>query len=222
MVRESQAKRRLLASLSAEISDQRVLSAMEAVPREAFVRTQDADRAYENVALPIGEGQTISQPLMVALMLQALRLEPSDRVLEVGTGSGYEAAVLARLVAEVVTVERVAVLKERARELLGRLGCSNVSVHLAGEVLGWPAGSPYDAIVVAAAAPSVPQELVDQMVPGGRIVVPVGTPFGQELVLVRRNGEQLQVTRLGECRFVPLIGPGAWESDQDAGPLALA
>ena len=214
------AKQRLLAGLRREVSDKRVLGAMAAVPREAFVLGHDRSRAYHNIPLPIGESQTISQPIIVGLMLQALALQPSDSVLEVGTGSGYQAALLSHLVARVVTVERIPTLEQRARETLQRLRHHNVAVHLAGEELGWPAGAPYNAIAVSAAAPSVPQELVSQLVPGGRLVIPVGTPFDQQLMLVKRAGEGLDVTPLGGCRFVPLIGPGAWEETEEGGPLA--
>ncbi len=217
-MRHSKAKQRLLDTLRREISDQRVLDAIASVPREAFVLPRDEARAYENAAMPIGEGQTISQPLIVAIMLEAMALRPSDHVLEVGTGSGYEAALLSRLVARVVTVERIPALEGQARGLLQRLGCDNVTVHLAGEVLGWPDGAPYDAVVVAAAAPSVPQELVDQVRIGGRLVVPVGTPFEQTLTMVHRTAERLDVRSLGACRFVPLIGPSAWESEPPEAP----
>ena len=217
---EWKAKERLLAALRYEVSDKKVLETFAAVPREAFVLERDRPLAYENAPLPIGEGQTISQPLIVALMLQALALRPRDYVLEVGAGSGYEAALLSRLVAQVVTVERIPTLEQRARETLGRLAYANVTVHLAGDVLGWPDGAPYDAVVVSAAAPSVPQELVDQLVPGGRMVIPVGGPFEQVLTLVRREGNALAVTSLGGCRFVPLIGRSAWEDTGQDGPLA--
>ena len=213
-MRHSKEKRRLLDTLRRKVSDQRVLDAIAAVPREAFVLPQDEGRAYENAAMPIGEGQTISQPLVVAIMLEAMELRPSDHVLEVGTGSGYEAALLSRLVARVVTVERIPALEEQARGLLQRLGCDNVTVHLAGVVLGWPDGAPYDAVVVAAAAPSVPRELVDQVRIGGCLVVPVGTPFEQMLTVVRRTAERLDANSLGACRFVPLIGPSAWADER--------
>ena len=224
-MREPEAKRRLLSALGRDITDKRVLEAMAEVPREVFVLPEDMDRAYENVPLPIGEGQTISQPLIVALMLQALDLQPSERVLEVGTGSGYQAALLARLAAEVVTVERIPALVERAKQVLHECGCENVSVHPAEEVLGWKKSAPYDAIIVAAAAPSAPPELVGQLTAAGRMVVPVGTPFQQNLVLVRRQVGGLEVKALGDCRFVPLIGAGAWEDDwrsDEEGPLAPA
>ena len=208
---EWKAKERLLAELRRGISDTRVLEAFAAVPREAFVLERDRPLAYENAPLSIGSGQTISQPFIVALMLQALALQPSDYVLEVGTGSGYEAALLSLLVARVVTVERIAALELRTREKLSRLGYANVAVRPASDLLGWPDGAPYDAIVVSAAAPSVPQELLEQLAPSGRMVIPVGGPFEQRLMLVRQEKEGLKLTSLGACRFVPLIGRSTWE-----------
>ena len=220
-MRDPEARRRLLAALSREVSDQRVLDAMATVPREAFVMPEDAERAYENVPLPIGEGQTISQPLIVAMMIEALDLSPADRVLEVGTGSGYQAALLSRLAATLVTVERIAPFVEHAEEVLEAQGYHNVTVHLAGEALGWPQRGPYDAIIVAAAAPSIPDVLVQQLGLGGRQVMPVGSPFEQQLVRVRRANGGLEVKALGGCRFVPLIGKDAWEPEDGAdGPLA--
>lgn len=192
------------------ISDERVLAAIGRVRREAFVPTSLAERAYENVALPIGLGQTISQPYVVALMTQALRLTGSERVLEVGTGSGYQAAILASLAREVVTVERMPVLSASAKWALDTLGLGNVELHLANGTLGWPPGAPYDRVIVTAAGPEVPTALLEQLAPDGRLVMPVGTLKAQRLVLVQETGDGFEETALGGVRFVPLVGEGGW------------
>jgi len=209
----SRSKTALLAELAREISDPRVLNAIARVPRERFVPPELRLQAYENRPLPIGYGQTISQPLIVAIMTQALDLRGDDTVLEVGTGSGYQAALLSQLAAHVVTVERVPELARQAERALAELGYANVEVHVAGETLGWPEGAPYDAIVVTAGAPRVPHELVEQMRIGGRMAVPVGSRDLQELVQVVRSPEGPVIIPLGPCRFVPLVGPGAWSSE---------
>lgn len=196
----------LVDGLRKSIKDQRVLAAIGRVAREAFVPEDRRAEAYANRALPIGHGQTISQPLMVALMLQEAALNGDERVLDVGTGSGYQAALLAELAASVVGVELVPALVERARRALEGQGYTNVSVHQAGTELGRPEDAPYDVIIVAAAAPRVPQSLVAQLVPGGRIVVPVGDRGGQELIVVEKRPEGLTVRRRGKCSFVPLVG----------------
>jgi len=206
----SKTRTALLAELAQEIHDPRVLAAIARVPRERFIPTELRALAYENRPLPIGYGQTISQPLIVAMMTQELWLRSEDRVLEVGTGSGYQAALLSRLAAEVVSVERVPELAERAGRLLAELGYANVTVHTAGDTLGWPESAPYDGIIVTAGAPRVPYELVDQLTVGGRMVVPVGSRDLQELVRVVRSPEGPVITNLGPCRFVPLVGAGAW------------
>ena len=180
---------------------------MERVPREAFVPDESRHLAYEDHPLPIGEGQTISQPFIIALMLEALELRRSDRVLEVGTGSGYQAALLGELVGEVVTVERIDSLARDARERLGSLGYANVEVELAGDRLGWPDGAPYDAIVVAAASPMLPRALREQLQVGGRMIIPVGSQSRQDLMKVTRTADSYSVRTMGGCRFVPLIGP---------------
>ncbi len=208
------ARDRLLRKLSGEISDKRVLDAIAAVRRERFVRQADRHAAYEDVALGIAAGQTISQPTIVAIMLQEMELRRFDRVLEIGTGSGYQAAILGELAREVVTVERVPELAESAREVLKRMGYDNVRVEDAGAILGWPADAPFDAIVVAAAAPRLPRTLIGQLEIGGRLVIPVGDLREQSLMKVVRTMDGAVTRSLGACRFVPLIGRDAWsESD---------
>jgi len=200
----------MVQSLRRAITDERVLTAMGVVPREQFVLPERRAEAYDDRALPIGHGQTISQPLMVAIMLQELALQGTERVLDIGTGSGYQAALLSRLAATVAGVELVPELTERARRTLREQGCENVTVHQAGSELGWPQEGPYDAIVVAAAAPRVPQSLVAQLAPGGRLAIPVGARAGQELIVVENRPEGLTVTRKGRCGFVPLVGREAF------------
>jgi protein-L-isoaspartate(D-aspartate) O-methyltransferase len=188
------------------IRDERVLAAMQRVPRHEFVAPVLRSEAYEDNPLPIGEGQTISQPFIVAAMLEALALQPMDSVLEVGTGSGYQTALLAELVTQVYSIERHPALAEEAREVLARLGYQNVDIVVGDGSEGLPARAPFDAIIVSAAAPAVPQKLVDQLREGGRMIVPVGSAYAQELQLVRKVGGQSRVSSLDGCRFVPLIG----------------
>ena len=209
----SRSKTALLAELAQEISDRRVLEAIANVPRERFVPQDLRQFAYENRPLRIGHGQTISQPLIVAMMTQALSLRGDEKLLEVGTGSGYQAALLSHLAGEGVSVERVPELAEQAGHLLAELGYANVSVHAAGETLGWPDEAPYDAIIVTAAAPRVPQELMEQLIMGGQMVIPIGSRDLQELVRAVRSPEGPALTNLGACRFVPLLGPGAWSEE---------
>jgi protein-L-isoaspartate(D-aspartate) O-methyltransferase len=188
------------------IADERVLAAMARVPRHLFVPEHLQHLAYEDGALPIGHGQTISQPYIVATICALLALSGPERVLDVGTGSGYQAAVLAELAAEVVTIERVAELAERAREALAAAGHDNVDVRVGDGSLGVPERAPYDAIAVAAAAPATPPALYDQLGAGGRLVLPRGGRWGQELVLVERtDGGPVERTSV-PCRFVPLVG----------------
>ena len=208
------ARDRLLRKLSREISDKRVLDAIAAVPRERFVRQADRHVAYDDIALSIAAGQTISQPTIVAVMLQEVELNRFDRVLEVGTGSGYQAAVLAEIVREVVSVERVPELAESARLLLAHLGYSNIRVEEAGVGLGRPEDAPFDAIVVAAAAPRIPRTLVGQLQVGGRLIIPVGNLREQNLLKVVRTMNGVVTRALGACRFVPLIGRDAWSESE--------
>lgn len=203
-------RHRLLDRIRDELGDLNVIQAMQKVDRANFVPPSSVHLAYEDIPLPIGDNQTISQPFMVALMIGALDLRASDRVLEVGTGSGYQAAVLARLAREVVTVERIPSLAESADNRLKTLGVDNVRVHLVGEELGWPEGAPFDTVVVSAGAPTLPRKLIDQLVVGGRMVAPVGSMGSQELMRVVRTADGFSVRTLGSCRFVPLIGPDAW------------
>jgi protein-L-isoaspartate(D-aspartate) O-methyltransferase len=201
----------LVRSLRPDISDERVLAALGRVARERFVLPEAREAAYADRPLPIGHGQTISQPRMVALTLAAAQLKDTDRVLEVGTGCGYQAALLAELCREVVGVELVPELVTMARRNLREAGYERVEVFQArDEELGWPAGAPYDVIVVAAAAPRVPMSLVDQLAPGGRLVLPVGDREKQDMVRAERRPEGVVVTRLMSCRFVPLIGAEAF------------
>lgn len=205
-------RKELFAGLRRSIRSRPVLKAMERVPREAFVPASERPMAYLDIPLSIGEGQTISQPYIVALITEALRLQPADRVLEVGAGTGYQAAVLAELVPEgrVVTVELVRRLAERARDILDDLEYKNVIVEDAMDELGCPWRGPYDAIVVSAAAPSLLPKLINQLTVGGRMIVPVGNRDQQELVCVLRTGEGVSLRMLGPCRFVPLIGHEAF------------
>jgi protein-L-isoaspartate(D-aspartate) O-methyltransferase len=188
------------------ISDPRVLEAMRKVPREAFTDPDDRKRAYEDIPVQIGWGQTMSQPYMVALICEAAAVKPGQRVLDVGTGSGYQAAVLAELGAEMHTIERLRQLAERAREKLDAAGYPDVVVHLGDGSLGDPEHAPFDAITVAAAAPAPPPTLYDQLVPGGRLVIPIGDRRGQRLEIVVRSPEGPAVAHSVECRFVPLVG----------------
>jgi protein-L-isoaspartate(D-aspartate) O-methyltransferase len=189
-----------------DVEDSRVLNAMEKVPRELFVPVDLRRRAYDDAALPIGSGQTISQPYMVARICEALALRGHERVLDVGTGSGYQAAVLAELAGEVHTIERVPELAEQARANLAEAGYERVRVHVGDGTLGLPEQAPFGAIAVAAAAPRVPDALYEQLEPRGRLVVPVGRRRGQELQLVIRSPEGPAVVRSVPCRFVPLVG----------------
>lgn len=194
------------------IGDERVLAAMGGVPREAFVPEGVRDQAYADAALPLAEEQTISQPWIVAAICQALELDGSELVLEVGTGSGYSAAVLARLAAHVVSIERHAALSQAAAEALGSLGVANVELFVGDGSLGVPERAPFDAIACHATAPAVPSTLVDQLADGGRLVVPVSGREADALTLVRRRGDRVESKAISPCRFVPLIGEEGFES----------
>jgi protein-L-isoaspartate(D-aspartate) O-methyltransferase len=204
-------RRRLVDELRFEgIRDERVLAAIGRVPRELFVGQEHHRHAYRNSALPIAEGQTISQPFVVALMTSELELSGPERVLEVGTGSGYQTAILAELADQVVSVERHARLLESAGQVLAALGYANVDLHQSNGSLGWSDAAPYDRVIVTAAAPDVPQPLIAQLGDGGRMVIPVGAARHQELVVVTNAGGAVRQRRIGPVRFVPLVGDAAW------------
>jgi protein-L-isoaspartate(D-aspartate) O-methyltransferase len=192
------------------VSDARVLAAMRAVPRHRFVPAAHQHQAYADRPLPIGEGQTISQPFMVAVMTAALGLRPTDRVLEVGTGSGYQTAVLAQLGGHVVSVERHAALAEGAARVLRELAISGVDIVVSDGTEGWPAGAPYDRILVTAGAPALPDSLTAQLAEAGRLVIPVGPLELQHVTVVDRVGDQMRVREGDPCVFVPLIGRHGW------------
>ncbi len=204
------ARERLFAGLRRQRRWKAALDAMARVPRELFVPEESRHQSYEDIPLPIGGGQTISQPYIVALMTHALDVRPRDRVLELGTGSGYQAAILSLLARRVYSVERVASLAEGASTLLRFLGYCNVEVHEAGSELGLPEQAPFDAIVVTAAAPRLPRSLMEQLVVGGRLVIPVGSQHEQWLMKVTRKRGGYATSSLGSCRFVPLLGKDAW------------
>lgn len=207
---------RLAASLRRKgISDTRVLDAIGAVPREQFIDKELIAEAYRDGPLPIGEGQTISQPYVVALMTEALSLTGRERVLEVGAGSGYQTAILCGLARFVVALERFAGLAQAAQDRLRALGYENCVVHVADGTEGWPDEAPYDAIIVAAAAPRLPEPLLAQLAAGGRCVIPVGSRHSQSLLCLERQGERVQERTLGDVRFVPLVGAHGWTEDAE-------
>jgi len=206
------ARAKLTEYLGSEIKDKRVLAAMSRIPREEFVPAEYRHQAYEDRPLPIGWEQTISQPYIIALMTEALELAGGEKILELGTGSGYQTAILAELAGYVITVERVPQLAESAREVLHRLGYTNIEIHLAEETLGWKKGAPYDAVMVTAGAPGIPDDLLSQMAIGGRMIIPVGSRYTQELCKVTRRQDKNTVQKMGGCRFVSLIGKNAWEN----------
>lgn len=194
------------------IQDKRVIDAMLKVPRHKFVEEALESKAYQDAPLPIGEKQTISQPYMVAVMSEALALDGSEKVLEVGTGSGYQAAVLALLADRVFSLERIPTLARRARKVLDSCGFGKVNIKVADGTDGWQDMAPFDAIIVTAGAPNIPQQYLDQLAPGGRIIIPVGDRDSQVLTRVTRIGDQeYQEEQILGCRFVPLIGRHGWQ-----------
>jgi protein-L-isoaspartate(D-aspartate) O-methyltransferase len=193
------------------VRDCRVLAAMEKIPRHRFVPENLRDQAYEDSPLSIGKGQTISQPYMVALMTECAALETDDRVLEVGTGSGYQTAILAELVREVYSIERIPELAERAEGLLSGLGCENVSIRVDDGSEGWSEKAPFDAIIVTAGAPEIPDPLVEQLEVGGRLVIPIGSAHHQTLCTVKKERNRIRKEEGTGCVFVPLIGLFGWE-----------
>jgi len=194
------------------ITDAKVLAAVQNVPRHLFVSEALQDQAYGDFPLPIGEQQTISQPYMVAEMTQALQVSEDDRVLEIGTGSGYQAAVLAEIVFRVYTVERIYTLFSRARRLFDALSYHNIVTRYSDGTLGWKDEGPFDAIIVTAGAPDIPYPLVSQLAQGGRMVIPVGDQHSQELVKLYKDEKGIHRTDLGGCRFVKLVGEHGWKS----------
>jgi protein-L-isoaspartate(D-aspartate) O-methyltransferase len=193
------------------IHDQRLLEAMRKVPRHLFVSEALQDQAYGDFPLPIGEGQTISQPYIVAEMTQALELAADDRVLEIGTGSGYQTAILAELVYRVYTIERVRQLFIKVRQILDQLNYHNVVAKCSDGTLGWPDEGPFEAIIVTAGAPKVPEPLVEQLTVGGRLVIPVGNRFSQTLLKIVKDEDGVHQVDLGGCRFVKLVGDHGWK-----------
>lgn len=193
------------------VSDRRVLEAMRKIPRHLFVPEELRHAAYDDRPLPIGEGQTISQPYIVAVMTEQLELSPGDRVLEIGTGSGYQAAILAELAGNVISIERLPRVAEKARQNLARAGVTGVEVIVGDGTKGYPPRAPYDAIIVTAAAPEIPRPLIDQLAEGGRLVAPVGSREYQELIKLVKRGERIEPIQLGGVCFVPLIGQFGWQ-----------
>ena len=205
------ARTALVNGFKALIDDERVLEAMLRVPRELFIPPEEKHLAYEDRPLPIGMGQTISQPYIVALMTEALELTGREKVLEVGTGSGYQTAVLAELSGLVVTVERIPELSLAAKDRLNVLGYKNIIVQIAEPDIGWQAEAPYDAIMVTAAAPFIPEKLLAQLATEGRMVIPVGSRYEQDLYKVIKHKDKNEIHNLGGCRFVSLVGEDAWD-----------
>ncbi len=196
------------------ISDAAVLRAMQQVPREVFVPEEYCYDAYKDGPLPIGSGQTISQPYIVALMTELLSLGPRDRVLEIGTGSGYQAAVLHSITSNVYSIERLSSLAQQAERVLSSIGCGAVTIRTGDGSLGWPEEAPFDAIIVTSGAPEIPEPLKAQLSDGGRLVIPAGTRQSQTLYRVKRNHDEFTITTHSGCVFVPLIGTCGWSTEQ--------
>jgi len=209
-LRESMVKNQIE---SRGIRDPRVLKAMRNVPRHEFVSEALIDQAYNDHPLPIGEQQTISQPYIVALMTEALQIREDDRVLEIGTGSGYQAAILAEIAFRVYTIERNRTLYERTRRILENKGYYNIVPRYGDGTIGWKEESPFDAIIVTAGAPEIPKPLVDQLAVGGRMIIPVGSSFSQNMIKLFKDEQGIHQTELGGCRFVKLIGQRGWRAD---------
>jgi len=211
-------KRQLMVETQLErrgVKDIRVLAAMRKVPRHLFVREEMQERAYDDCALPIGEGQTISQPYMVACMTELLSLKGDEKVLEVGTGSGYQSAVLSQLAREVYTVERIRSLATNAERLLQSLNYDNVHVIVSDGTLGFPEQAPFSSIIVTAGAPEVPQHYIDQLAPGGSLVIPVGSRYSQLLYRIIKTDSGIEQSVFTACMFVPLIGKEGWSSEDN-------
>jgi protein-L-isoaspartate(D-aspartate) O-methyltransferase len=208
LARERMVKNQLMAR---SIRDERVLKAMGKIPRHLFIQEALAGEAYNDHPVPIGEKQTISQPYIVALMTEALELEGSENTLEIGTGSGYQTAILAELSSRVYTIERIKSLLVKARKLLAKLNYNNILFKAFDGTLGWKDYAPFDAIMVTAGAPSVPEPLKEQLADNGRIIIPVGDRYTQELIKITRKGESFDQESLGGCRFVNLIGVHGWK-----------
>jgi protein-L-isoaspartate(D-aspartate) O-methyltransferase len=195
------------------IKDPRVIAAMKKVPRHLFVEEALQSQAYNDYPLPIGEKQTISQPYMVALMTEALQLKGKDKVLEIGAGSGYQTAILAEMAEKVFSIERIRSLAIKARQLLYELGYYNAEIKIFDGTFGWPEEAPFDAIIVTAGAPEIPQPLLDQLAIGGRLVIPIGDAYVQDLIRMTKTEEGVKKEDLGGCRFVKLIGRYGWENE---------
>ncbi|SPF44299.1 Protein-L-isoaspartate O-methyltransferase 1 [Syntrophobacter sp. SbD1] len=213
MVNFKKARERMVQSQLAArgVHDERVLEAMLKVPRHLFVDEALRDQAYSDHPLPIAEKQTISQPYIVALMTESLKLKGTEKVLEIGTGSGYQSAILAELAGRVFSIERYPELGYRANSILRKLGYKNFIIRVGDGSLGWPDDAPFDGIIVTAGTPQIPQPLIDQLSMGGRLVVPVGDRLAQDLFLIRREAEGIEKTNLGAVRFVNLVGKWGWK-----------
>ncbi len=195
-----------------DITDARVLDAMAKIPRHRFVSPENAPSAYEDRPLPIGEGQTISQPYMVAIMTQVLELQGTERVLEIGTGSGYQTAVLAELSKKVFTIERIPALIQHAEKILNDLGYENIFYRVGDGTKGWPEAAPFDGIIVTAGAPEIPATFRDQLAEGGRLIIPIGPRLSQTLIRATRHGDRFTEEDITGCVFVPLVGDFGWKN----------